>query len=408
MNWEEVPFESLYAIPSRNGVYKSQEFRGSGYRMVNMGELFGYDFISSQEMSRIQLKETEYEANRLDDGDLLFGRRSLIESGAGKCSIVVSPAEPMVFESSIIRVRVDKTKTNPRFLFYYFASHQGRGRVLSIVSGTNVKGIRGSDLKTLLVINPPLLTQDRIVDILSAYDDLIENNRRRIDLLEQSARMLYKEWFVSLRYPGHEHVKIKDGVPDGWEKKLIGDVCQTIGGGTPSTQKREYWDDGDITWVTPTDVTRNDCLALLDSEKKITDAGLRESSAKLVPPDTILMTSRASIGFFAMMDKEASTNQGFISIIPNEPSLRMYMLHNLINRVEEIRSNAGGTTFKEITKSRFRSMSIIIPSQPLLAQFEDSAYMILQQTRLLKKQIRGLQQARDLLLPRLMNGELAV
>jgi type I restriction enzyme, S subunit len=94
--------------------------------------------------------------------------------------------------------------------------------------------------------------QDRIADILSAYDDLIENNRRRIDLLEQSARLLYKEWFVSLCFPGHEHVKVKDGVPQGWEKKLIGDVCQTIGGGTPSTQKREYWEDGDITWVTPT------------------------------------------------------------------------------------------------------------------------------------------------------------
>ena len=275
-------------------------------------------------------------------------------------------------------------------------------------TGATIKHLPGQNLAKIEIAIPPLDIQRRIADILSAYDDLIENNRRRIDLLEQSARMLYKEWFVTLRFPGHEHVKVKDGVPQGWEKKLIGDVCQTIGGGTPSTQKREFWDDGNIIWVTPTDVTRNDCLALLDSEKKITEDGLRNSSAKLLPPDTILMTSRASIGFFAMMDKEASTNQGFISIIPNDPVLKMYMLHNLIFRVEEIRSNAGGTTFKEITKTRFRAMSITIPPKHLLEQFEENVYAILQQTRILKKQIKGLQQARDLLLPRLMNGEIPV
>lgn len=294
-----------------------------------------------------------------------------------------------------------------RYLYYDFL-HKGRtGEFASMFTGATIKHLPGQNLAKIEIAIPPLDIQRRIADILSAYDDLIENNRRRIDLLEQSARMLYKEWFVTLRFPGHEHVKVKDGVPQGWEKKLIGDVCQTIGGGTPSTQS-EFWDDGNIIWVTPTDVTRNDCLALLDSEKKITEDGLRNSSAKLLPPDTILMTSRASIGFFAMMDKEASTNQGFISIIPNDPVLKMYMLHNLIFRVEEIRSNAGGTTFKEITKTRFRAMSITIPPKHLLEQFEENVYAILQQTRILKKQIKGLQQARDLLLPRLMNGEIPV
>ena len=216
MTWPDVEFESIYASPSRNGVYKPKEFHGRGCRIVNMGELFGYNFISNQDMNRLELNERELEVNSLEDGDLLFGRRSLVEAGAGKCSLVVEPLDALTFESSIIRVRLNKKAANPRFLYYYFRSPQGRGRIRSIVSGTNVKGIRGSDLRRLPVANPPKDVQDEIANILAAYDDLIENNRRRMALLEESARLLYREWFVRLRFPGYEHTRIVEGVPEGW------------------------------------------------------------------------------------------------------------------------------------------------------------------------------------------------
>ena len=102
----------------------------------------------------------------------------------------------------------------------------------------------------------------------------------------------------------------------------MSNICESVGGGTPSTLRPEFWDDGEITWVTPTDITQNDCLALLDSEKKITEAGLKNSSAKMLPSETILMTSRASLGFFGLVDREVCTNQGFISVIPHEENLR--------------------------------------------------------------------------------------
>ncbi len=270
-----------------------------------------------------------------------------------------------------------------------------------------VPGLNRSNALQLKVSIPSLPTQDRIVDILSAYDDLIENNRRRIQLLEQAARLLYKEWFVHLRFPGYERAKIIDGVPEGWKKKTIAEVCETIGGGTPSTKVAEYWG-GDITWVIPSDVTKNDCLALLDSERKITERGLRESSAQLVPANTILMTSRASVGFFALIDVEACTNQGFINIIPHVEEMRMYMLFNLMSRVAEIRSNAKGTTYPEISKGRFRQMNIILPAESLVSEFGRLAGDFIQQVRCLKRKIVKLTQARDLLLPRLMNGEVEV
>lgn len=299
---------------------------------------------------------------------------------------------------------VPKTEDTRLRYIYYLLKTLPLARMNTDVA---VPGLNRSNALQLKVSIPSLPTQDRIVDILSAYDDLSENNRRRIQLLEQAARLLYKEWFVHLRFPGYEDTEIIDGVPEGWQKKKIADVCETVGGGTPSTKVAEYWG-GDITWVIPSDVTKNNCLALLGSERKITERGLRESSAQLVPANTILMTSRASVGFFALMDIEACTNQGFINIIPHAEEMRMYMLFNLMSRVAEIRNNARGTTYPEISKGRFRQMGIILPAESLVSEFGRLAGDIIRQVRCLKRKIVQLTQARDLLLPRLMNGEIEV
>ena len=257
------------------------------------------------------------------------------------------------------------------------------------------------------IVCPSIPTQRRIADILSAYDDLIENNRRRIALLEQAVREICREWFVRVRFPGHENTRIVDGLPVGWERKKIADVCLTTGGGTPSTKRAEYWD-GEITWVVPTDLTNNDCLVLLDSARKITEKGLRESSAKMVPAETILMTSRASVGFFAMMDREVCTNQGFINVVPHDEGIRLYLLFNLMNRVSEIRSNAQGTTYPEISKGRFREMDVVIPRRAIASRFSCSASEVIHQVRCLKRSTSALCRARDILLPRLMSGAAAL
>jgi type I restriction enzyme S subunit len=407
MSWPEVDFESLFAAPSRNGVYKSKDHHGSGVPIVNMGELFAFNRIGNQPMSLIRMSDAEMDKSGLIDGDLLFGRRSLVEEGAGKCSMVYKPAGPLTFESSIIRVRLERAIADPEFFFNYFRSPVGRSRIRAIVGGAAVKGIRGSDLKLIKVHVPPLDEQIVIRQVVALYDDLIATNQRRIALLEEAARRLYREWFVQLRFPGHESVPVKDGVPQGWLTLTLGDVCDALGGGTPSTARPEYWG-GDVVWVTPTDVTRNDCLVMLDSEKKITEVGLANSSAKLVPPETILMTSRASIGFFALMDKPACTNQGFISVLPRHDNSRMFLLFNLLGRVEEMIGLATGATFKELSKKTFRALPVLWPTDALLKSYEDKTYPLIQQVRLIKKQNQELTKARDLLLPKLMSGQLDV
>lgn len=314
---------------------------------------------------------------------------------------------PVLLVQRVCRLRGKSGVALTNFIRYVLAAPEFSGHIHRITTGANIPHISGRDIASYKFHLPDLDEQARIVDCLSAYDDLIATNQRRIALLEDAARRLYREWFVHLRFPGHESVSVKDGVPEGWLPQTLADVCDAVGGGTPSTARPEYWD-GDVVWVTPTDVTRNDCLALLDSEKKITEAGLANSSAKLVPAETILMTSRASIGFFALMDKPACTNQGFISVIPKQGNARMFLLFNLLGRVEEMIGLATGATFKELSKKTFRALPVLWPTDPLLESFEYRAYPLIQQVRLLKKQNQELARSRDLLLPKLMSGQLDV
>ena len=217
MSWSERELQHLYEVPSKNGLTRPARVRGKGYKMINMGELFAYDRIGNVEMELVPMNEKELSTMLVEPGDLLFARQSLVLAGAGKCSLVSKVEEPTTFESHIIRVRLKREIADPVFFHYYFKSPSCRIR--SIVTQGVQAGIRGNDLKRLKVHVPPLAGQHQIASILTAYDDLIENNRRRIQLLEQAARLLYKEWFVHLRFPGHEHVKIKDGVPEGGRRK---------------------------------------------------------------------------------------------------------------------------------------------------------------------------------------------
>ena len=306
-------------------------------------------------------------------------------------------------------VRPNPNQVDSRYLLYFFLSDGWRGVIEgNVISGATVDRIPLEKFPGFPVALPILSMQQKVADMLSAYDDLIENNRRRMTLLEEAARQLYREWFVRLRFPGHEHARITHGLPDGWERQRLGNIAECVGGGTPSTSVTSYWEDGDVTWVTLTDVTRNNHFVLLDSEKKITAAGLQNSSAKLVPAHAVLMTSRASVGFFAVTGREVCTNQGFISVVPNENVHSPYLLFHLSARVEEIRSMGSGSTYPEVSRGKFREFEVVVPDMKLVSLFAEQAELLLEHIHVLKQQNQKLRDARNLLLPRLMSGEIAV
>jgi type I restriction enzyme S subunit len=415
MKWESVRFEEIYDEPSRNGVYKSNEHHGEGVKIVNMGELFGHGVIAGQEMKRLKMSESEMARSSLKEGDLLFGRRSLVEEGAGKCSLVEGLTEPTTFESSIIRVRLNKAKVMPKFYYYWFKSHAGRGAIRAIVSGVNVKGIRGSDLRNIEVPKVPLDQQKSIADALSTYDDLIENNRRRMSLLEESARLLYREWFVHLRFPGHEHVPVKDGVPRGWEVVRLNEITSKIGSGaTPKGGEAAYKQEG-ITLIRSLNVYDyrfdESGLAFIDEKQASKLANVIVESN-----DILLNITGASVGRCCMVQERhlpARVNQHVMIIrTANEKLGPHFLLHsiNSYRNKERLLSIArgGGATREALTKDDVGNFTILRPPANLWKEFESLARTVNLQLQKLSAQNSALTRARDILLPRLMNGEIAV
>ena len=405
--WKKVKLRDI-ASAIQTGPFGSQ-LHQSDYSDIGVPVVMPKDIINGCiDESTIARVESHHvvrlSRHKISEGDILYARRGDV----GKCAYTVFAQQGWLCGTGCLRVTIDKEKAFPKFIFFQLQKRETIGWVEKHAIGATMLNLNTSILGDVPIELPPLSIQHRIATILSRYDSLIENYQKQIKLLEEAAQRLYKEWFVDLHFPGHENTKIVDGVPEGWEKKKIADVCDTIGGGTPSTKNSSYYEGGTISWVTPTDITRNNSLCLLSTEKKITKEGLNHSSAKMLPKETILMTSRASVGYFGICDFEVCTNQGFISCVPFEKNFQMFLLYNLMNRVEEIRIKAGGSTYLEISKSVFRNFDIICPPQSITVNFQCQTHRILEKTKNISKQIRLLTEARDRLLPKLMSGEITV
>jgi type I restriction enzyme, S subunit len=407
--WSIVKFNEILAENVRNGIYKSKEFHGRGQKLINMGEIFAYDFISSQNMRRLELSKEERINFLVHDGDLLFARRSLILEGSGKCSLVVDPPEETSFESSIIRAKPDHRKADSKFLFYFFISPLGRTSVISIATRTAVSGIRGSDLVQLQIPLPPLPTQRKIAAILSAYDDLIENNTRRIKILEEMAQAIYREWFVHFRFPGYEGVKMVDTelglVPEGWEIVSYTDAIDVMSGGTPRTSFPEYWD-GDIPWFTPQDIKKFPFI--LKTDRTITHLGLNKCNSKLYPENTVFITARGTVGKCILAAVPMAMSQTNYALI-GRGGLSQYWVYLLTQNLARVfQKKATGAVFDTIVVDTFRQQMILLPPKFIMEQFDSTVVPIFAMIKNLQLKNESLHSSRDLLLPKLVSGELDV
>ena len=395
MNWSVAEFQSLFAAPSRNGIYKSKEHHGTGAKVINMGELFAYDRIGIQNMSRVQMTELELVKDGINSGDLLFGRRSLVEEGAGRCALAWDIEEPTTFESSIIRVRLNPELADPAFYFYYFRSPAGRGLIRSIVSGATVKGIRGSDLQRLKVVHPPLCTQAEISKRLFYFDDLIETNRRRIALLEEAARLLYREWFVNLRFPGYEQSKMVDGLPEGWAKVPLDDLAFIVMGQSPESQFYNRDGEGFPFHQGVTDF----------GEHFVSHKTYTTQTTRIAEAGDILCSVRAPVGRLNMTSDQIAIGRGLSAMRSRtgQQALLLYQLKALFVEEDMI---GGGAIFASVGKKELYAQQLLQPDIETATEFDRQAGEIIAQLETLEKQNRLLAQARDELLPKLMSGEI--
>lgn len=300
--------------------------------------------------------------------------------------------------------------SNERFIYYLLKAN--REYIESFAGGAVYDSITKKATQNLEFNVPEIETRAEIANVLSAFDDLIENNKRRIEILEEMAETIYQEWFVNLNFPGSENVGMIDSelgeIPENFEVKEIGEITNSISGGTPKTDNDELWENGDITWYTPSDLTEAGTMFMDDSSRHINKRGLDNSGAKMFPPYSVMMTSRATLGVLAINTTSACTNQGFINVIPEETLGTYYIYHWLQDNMEDIISLAGGATYKELRITVFREIKILVPPENLVDQFKSKLLPIGQGIENLIKRNKKLRQIRDLLLPRLISGEIEV
>lgn len=407
--WTSKTFGELLAEPVRNGIYKKKEFHGRGQKIINMGELFAHDFISGQEMKRVDLTPKEVSKSLVHDGDLLFARRSLVLEGSGKCSLVIDPSEETTFESSIIRARLDQSQADPRFYYYVWHSPLGRALMASIATRTAVSGITGSNLIKLEVPQPPLSAQRQIASVLSTYDDLIENNIRRIKILEEMAQAIYQEWFVNFRCPGHEKVEMVDSelglIPRGWEVVSFTDVADVLSGGTPKTNVPEYWN-GQIPFFAPKDAPTS--FYVLVTEKTITKAGLEKCNSKLYPKGTVFITARGTVGKVVMPALDMAMNQSCYALKGRNGISQYFVFMAIRESVRQLQQQAHGSVFDTIIVDTFRRLRVVKPPVIVMEQLDSFLIPIFQEMLNLLRKNNNLRRTRDLLLPKLISGEVDV
>ena len=346
-------------------------------------------------------KASQLSRHFLKAGSVVFPRRGEIS----KCAYINEEQAGFLCGTGCIKIEPPEEKLRSKFLFYFLGLRQSVEWLERNAVGTTMLNLNTKILGGLKVTLFASKKQDEIVETLSAYDDLIENNRRRIQLLEKSAQLLYKEWFVHLRFPGHEHTKIIDGVPEGWEKKTAFEVMDVLSGGTPKTTNPSYWD-GHIPFFTPKDAT--DFAYAHDTEKSITEAGLKNCNSNLYPKDTVFITARGTVGKINLAQCPMAMNQSCYALVAHPPLNQHFLYFALVDGVEQFRSRAVGAVFDAIVRDTFKLIPFVVPDEKLITAFMEHVSPMLAQIDNLSGQVRSLRKARDLLLPKLMNGEVAV
>jgi type I restriction enzyme S subunit len=329
-------------------------------------------------------------------------------------------------DSHVMIVR-PKDDIDHLYLSYTLISRQNEIEALAEGS-TGQTELSRSKLSDLNLWLPPLSTQRTIADLLGSLDDKIEANRVQSKTLEAIAQALFKSWFVDFepvkaksegRQPDGLAPEIADlfpfsfvdsplgKIPKGWEVSSVGKEFIIVGGGTPSTLNNYFWHNGTVNWATPKDLASLSTHVLMKTERKITELGLSKISSGVLKNGSVLLSSRAPIGYLAITNTPVAINQGFIGF-PKQNVSSMFILHWLKENISGIVARANGSTFLEISKTTFRPMLLVVPDKNILKQFDEISSLLYKEIINNEKQSQLLVEVRDLLLPRLVDGRVCL
>ena len=403
--WKKVKLGELYEV--HNGLSKGRQFFGSGYPFLTFSNVFNNWFLPEELESLVQSSEKERQTCSIKKGDVFITRTSETMDELGMSSVALKDYPNATYNGFTKRLRPLTDEVIPEYIGYYLRSPKFRGKFMAFSTMTTRASLANDDLLSMEVDIPEKAIQQRIATILSRYDSLIENYQKQIRLLEESAQRLYKEWFIDLRFPGHENTKIVDGVPEGWEKKKVGDIVKIKSG---FAFKSKDWQKQGCPVVKIKDISgifvNTDSLDYVSS-----NVALNAQHYLLNKMDLVIAMTGATIGKIGLItDDSLYANQRvgkfFLQNTIDVPYL--YCFFKQTTSIEQIvQISSASSAQPNISGNQLESFKILF-NVNILKEFNLKCYKYFKQMIHLYSQIRHATEARDRLLPKLMNGEIEV
>ena len=411
MSWEAETLADI-AASIQTGPFGSQ-LHQSDYSEVGIPVVMPKDLvdghISEESIARVDESHVQrLSRHKIENGDILYSRRGDV----GRCAFAGEKEQGWLCGTGCLRVTIDSSKANSRFVFYQLQKPETVGWVINHAVGATMLNLNTSILGGIPLSIPSLIQQNRIVDILTAYDSLIETSQRQIMLLEEAAQRLYKEWFVDLRYPGHENVPVVDGVPEGWRKCILGELFEVVRGKSYSSAE----------------ISGNDGMLMVNLSNIRPFGGYNRQQEKsfngkykqdqlvrahdLIMGVTDMTQEKRTVGRVALipdLHSEAIISMDLIKLIPKNGSTLFFYAFLLWGNYSEMASRfSNGTNVLHLRPEVLNMIDALLPSKHLQDMFVSEFSKIVKRIDTLQDEIILASEARDRLLPKLMSGEIAV
>ena len=403
MKWEKVKLEDI-SINIQTGPFGSQlhqyDYSETGTPVVMPKDLTD-GIISEQSIARVS-EDHVLRLNRhmIQKGDILYSRRGDV----GRCALATEHEAGWLCGTGCLRITIDETIADSKFVFYQLQQEKIVGWVEKHAVGATMLNLNTTILSNIPLRLPPLEIQRRIADVLSAYDDLIENNRKQIKLLEEAAQRLYKEWFVDLRFPGYGHTRIVDGVPEGWERRCISDIATINESNIPKNYQFNYIEYIDLSSV------QNGII----KEKTRYPLAEAPGRAKRVAKDGDIIWGmvRPNLKSFALVlhPRETDVYSTGFCVLSSKAVPFSYLYYSVTTEgfIRYLVNCTNGAAYPAVKPIHFAEAELLFPSEMLLKKFNDIVEPMLRQREKLLTMTNGAMEARDRLLPKLMSGEVEV
>jgi type I restriction enzyme, S subunit len=417
--WTEIKIGSLgRVVTGRTPPGNDPTYYGSNVPFLTPSDMTGQ-------------RRVEQTARSLSPNGVEQLARCLVPEGVGVSCIgwqmgkAILIDRPTITNQQINSIIVQQKIADLSFVYYSLLNR--RDELFNLAAGgSRTPILNKGDFEQLPFVLPPLGEQRAIARVLNALDDKIELNRRMDETLEAMARALFKSWFVDFDpvrakaegldppvpqpisdlFPAQLVNSERGEIPEGWKSDVVDGLTEVMGGTTPRTNEPAYWEGGTHFWATPKDLSTLPSPVLLETERRITDVGLAQIGSGLLPPGTVLLSSRAPIGYLAIAEVPVAINQGFIAMKPRKGVPSLFLLLWAHSAHQEIVSHANGSTFLEISKANFRRVPIVSPPPALLSAFGRLTGPIYKRLVSNQRETWVLSTLRDLLLPKLISGEI--